>query len=68
MMTPSGPRWTLRDLPLPAKLVVTTFLISVGLGYLWAMAQIHFKHASPGNPMPTLADRKARPPSLSSLR
>ena len=53
-------RFTLRDLPLPAKLVLTTFLVSVGLGYLWAMAQIHFKHASPGRPMPTLADLVAR--------
>jgi hypothetical protein len=53
-------RYTLRDLPLPAKLVVTTFLISVGLGYLWAMAQIHFKHASPGSPMPTTEDLVAR--------
>jgi hypothetical protein len=58
--TPAPVRHTLRDLPLPAKLVVTTFLISVGLGYLWAMAQIHFKHASPGHPMPSLADLVAR--------
>src|SRR5215204_4492308 len=63
MSTPTIPtpaRYTLRDLPLPAKLVVTTFLISVGLGYLWAMAQIHFKHASAGEPMPTQADLVAR--------
>jgi len=53
-------RYTLRDLPLPAKLVVTAFLISVGLGYLWAMAQIHFKHASLGNPMPTTEDLVSR--------
>ena len=44
-MSSPTPRLTLRDLPLPAKLLVTTFLISVGLGYLWAMAQVHFKHA-----------------------
>ena len=63
MSTPAATpatRYTLRDLPLPAKLVVTTFLISVGLGYLWAMAQIHFKHASAGEPMPTQADLVAR--------
>lgn len=60
MMTSSGPRYTLRDLPLPAKLVVSTFLISVGLGYLWAMAQIHFKHATQGNPMPSMADLVTR--------
>jgi mono/diheme cytochrome c family protein len=58
--TPAPTRYTLRDLPLPARLVLTTFLISVGLGYLWAMAQIHFKHASGGNPMPTAADLVAR--------
>src|SRR5262245_35912281 len=58
--TPTPTRYTLRDLPLPAKLVLTTFLISVGIGYLWAMAQIHFKHASAGETMPTLADLVAR--------
>lgn len=58
MSSPS--RFTLRDLPPPAKLVVSSFLITVGLGYLWAMAQIHFKHASPGRPMPGLDDLVAR--------
>jgi hypothetical protein len=60
MADPTPNRFTLRDLPLPAKLVVTTFLISVGLGYLWAMAQIHFKHASPGHTLPTTTDLVAR--------
>jgi hypothetical protein len=60
MSDPAPNRITLRDLPLPAKLVVTTFLISVGLGYLWAMAQIHFKHASPGHALPTTEDLVAR--------
>lgn len=59
-MSTTANRYTLRDLPLPAKLVVTTFLISVGIGYLWAMAQIHFKHASHGNPLPTTADLVSR--------
>src|SRR5215213_11960643 len=59
-ITPAPVRFTLRDLPLPARLVVTTFLISVGMGYLWAMAQIHFKHASTGEPLPTQADLVAR--------
>jgi hypothetical protein len=53
-------RYTLRELPVPAKLVVSAFLISVGIGYLWAMAQIHFKHASPGHPLPTTADLVTR--------
>lgn len=57
---PATTRFALRDLPLPARLVVSTFLISVGLGYLWAMAQIHFKHASAGEPMPTQSDLVAR--------
>ncbi len=43
---------TLRNLPLPVKLVLTTFLITVGLGYFWGMAQIHFKHSSGGDPLP----------------
>jgi hypothetical protein len=59
-MTPVPARFTLRDLPLPAKLVLTTFLVSVGLGYLWAMAQIHFKHASAGETLPTTADLVSR--------
>ena len=59
-MSNTSERPTLRDLPLPAKLVVTTFLISVGLGYFWALAQIHFKHASHGNPLPTVPDLVSR--------
>src|SRR5262245_7602091 len=59
-MTPSASRYTLRDLPLSAKLVLTAFLISVGIGYLWAMAQIHFKHSSPGQHLPTVEDLVAR--------
>ena len=47
---------TLRDLPLPVRLVLTVFLISVGLGYFWGMAQIHFKHSSGGEPMPGIKD------------
>jgi len=60
MADPTPTRLTLRDLPLPAKLVVTCFLISVGIGYLWAMAQIHFKHASAGNALPTTSDLVSR--------
>ncbi len=41
---------------MPAKLVLTIFLIAVGLGYLSAMVQLHFKEASPGEPLPTFAD------------
>ncbi|QVL30027.1 hypothetical protein KIH39_14255 [Telmatocola sphagniphila] len=49
-------RLKLRELPLPARLVLSVFLIAVGLGYLSAMVQLHFKEASPGEPMPTFAD------------
>lgn len=52
-----GPsRLTLRDLPMPARLVLATFLLSVGLGYLSAMVQLHFQHASKGELMPTADD------------
>lgn len=51
-MENTSSRYTLRDLPLPAKLVVTVFLISVGLGYCWAIMQLHFKHADKGDLMP----------------
>src|SRR5258708_1322461 len=56
----SKTRSTLRDLPLPAKLVVTVFLISVGLGYFWGLMQMHFKHASRGNIVPTVGDAVER--------
>lgn len=59
-MTESNSRLTLRDLPLPAKLVVTSFLFSVALGYGWALMQLHFKHASAGNLAPTPEDVVAR--------
>ena len=52
---PTNQRFTLRDLPLPAKLVLTVFLMSVGLGYMWGMAQMHFKHAAgSGDLLPSL--------------
>jgi hypothetical protein len=45
-------RLILRDLPLPIRLVLATFLMSVGLGYLSALVQLHFQQASPGEPLP----------------
>jgi hypothetical protein len=58
MTTPPPPsRFTLRDLPVPAKLVLTVFLISVGLGYFSALVQLHMQHsARDGEPMPSVAD------------
>jgi hypothetical protein len=54
--TVSAPRFTLRDLPLPAKLVITCFLLAVALGYTAALAQLHFQDSKSGQPMPTMAD------------
>jgi hypothetical protein len=57
--TPAS-RFTLRQLPLPAKLVVSTFLLAVGLGYTSAMIQLHMGHSSKdGNPLPTVDDVRA---------
>jgi mono/diheme cytochrome c family protein len=55
MSEPATPtRFTLRDLPLPAKLVVTVFLLAVGLGYTSAMIQLHMQHGErDGKALPT---------------
>lgn len=46
MHEPTPPqRFTLRDLSLPARLVLSAFLISVGIGYASAMVQLHFQHS-----------------------
>ena len=48
---------TLRQLPLPARLVLSAFLIAVGLGYFSALVQLHLKHSSKvGDPLPTATD------------
>jgi hypothetical protein len=46
----------LRNLPLAARLTLAVFLISVGIGYVSALVQLHFQHASPGSPIPTPQD------------
>ena len=52
-----APRITLRGLPLAARLVLSVFLIAVGLGYFSAMVQLHMKHSSrEGEPLPSGAD------------
>jgi hypothetical protein len=48
--------FTLRELPLPVRLTLSLFLLSVGAGYLAALVQLHFQHASKGNPLPTPDD------------
>ncbi|VTS05756.1 hypothetical protein [Tuwongella immobilis] len=47
---------TLRQFPLPVRLVLSAYLIAVGVGYLSAMVQLHFKEASPGQPIPGPAE------------
>jgi hypothetical protein len=48
---------TLRDLPLAARLTLALFLISVGIGYLSALVQLHFQHTLAGGAMlPTSED------------
>jgi hypothetical protein len=48
--------YTLRALPLPVKLVASTFLLAVGLGYGSAMVQLHMQDSKSGKPMPTVED------------
>jgi hypothetical protein len=55
-MATSTPRFVLRDLPLAARLVLAAFLISVGLGYVSALVQLHFQHATAGKVLPELDD------------
>ena len=50
------PQFSLRDLPLAARLVLAVFLISVAVGYGSALVQLHFQHASPGSFMPSNHD------------
>lgn len=49
--------YSLRDLPTPAKLVISCFLCAVGLGYFSAMVQLHMQHSSRnGDALPGKAD------------
>ncbi len=48
--------FSLRDLPLAARLTLALFLISVGIGYVSALVQLHFQHATPGQLLPTTDD------------
>ena len=44
---------TLRNLPLPSRLVLSCFLGAIGLGYFTALVQLHFNGgAKPGQPIP----------------
>lgn len=48
--------WSLRNLPLAARLVLTLFLVGTGLGYLAALVQLHFAHSKSGTLLPTPQD------------
>lgn len=50
---PAPHLFTLREFPLAVRLTLALFLLSVGLGYLSALVQLHFQHASPGELLPT---------------
>ena len=54
---PSLPkRFVLRNLNLPARLVIAMFLLSAGVGYFSALIQLHFQHATPGRLLPDAED------------
>jgi len=55
--TPRTP-FVLRKLSLPARLTIAVFLISVGVGYISALVQLHFQHAGPGKLLPEPEDAK----------
>jgi cytochrome c553 len=75
-MTDTPVRFTLRDLPLPAKLVVTCFLIAVGLGYFSALVQLHMQHSSrsgehlpsPGDVVEVFAGKRKADPQETEVR
>jgi cytochrome c553 len=56
MSTEPAARFSLRDLPVPAKVVVTCFLLAVGGGYSAAMVQLHMQDAKSGTAMPSVHD------------
>jgi hypothetical protein len=49
-------RFVLRDLSLPSRLAIASFLTCVGIGYFGALMQLHFHHASPGKALPDAED------------
>ena len=42
----------LRNLPFAPRLVLSVFLVSIGVGYLSALVQLHFQHAKAGQLLP----------------
>lgn len=55
--TSANPRFlTLGELSLPVRLTLALFLLSVGIGYVSALVQLHFQHATPGDLLPSGED------------
>jgi hypothetical protein len=52
----SNPRLALPDLSLPVRLVLSVFLLSVGLGFMSALVNVKFQDANAGDPLPTTED------------
>src|SRR5712692_10027031 len=57
-MGTSPDKLLLQNLPLAARVVLSAFLVSVGLGYFSALVQLHFVHASPGQLLPGAEEAK----------
>lgn len=55
-MNPPTPSLVLRDLPVALRIVLASFLVSVGVGYFSALVQLHFQNASPGKLLPEADD------------
>jgi hypothetical protein len=49
---PPSPRFTLRDLPLSARLVLSLFLVSAGISVVYGLIQVHFQDAARGELLP----------------
>src|SRR6266446_2492340 len=49
----------LRDLRLAARVVIAAYLVTVGIGYISALVQLHFQNASPGRLLPNADDAAA---------
>jgi hypothetical protein len=72
MICPPPDRLVLRDLSLPVRLVLSAFLLAVGVGYAAALVQVHFQHPSKSSILPTAQETveifHGRPNTVSTLQ
>jgi hypothetical protein len=54
--TPPSARFTLRQLPLAARLLIAAFMLAMGVGYAFGLVQVHFQDAGQGRLLPDNAD------------